>query len=50
MNKRLAMALAAYAALIGAAFILLHGKILYAVLILFAGLAIKTLAADRLHR
>jgi hypothetical protein len=50
MNKRLAMALAAYAVLIGAAFFLLHGKILYAVLILLAGLAIKTVAADRMLR
>jgi hypothetical protein len=44
------MALAAYAVLIGAAFILLHGKILYATLILFAGLAIKTVAADHIRR
>ncbi len=44
------MALAAYALLIGIAFLLLHGTILYAVLILFAGLAVKTVAADRLHR
>jgi hypothetical protein len=42
--------MAAYALLIGAAFVLLHGKILYATLILFAGLAVKTVAADRLRR
>jgi len=44
------MALGAYAVLIGAAVILLHGKILYAILILFAGLAIKTVTADRIRR
>lgn len=61
MTKRLAAALAAYAALIAAAVYLLHGKvfyfavgsyvvrgkILYGVLIIFAGLIAKTLIADK---
>jgi hypothetical protein len=45
MNKRFAAALAAYAVLIALAFYLLHGKALYAVLILFAALLAKTLIA-----
>lgn len=61
MSKRLAAALAAYAALIATAVYLLHGKvfyfavgsyvmrgqILYGVLIIFAGLIAKTLIADK---
>jgi hypothetical protein len=45
MNKRLVGAMAAYAVLIAVAFYLLHGKALYAILILFGGLALKTLIA-----
>ncbi len=42
--------MAAYAVLIAIAFFVLHGKALYAVLILFGGLALKTLiAAKRDH-
>jgi hypothetical protein len=47
---RLASALAAYAILTAIAFRILHGKALYAVLILFGGLAVKTLIADRAGR
>jgi hypothetical protein len=47
MNKRLATALAAYAILGAIALVLLRGTILYAVLILFAGLAAKTLIAAK---
>lgn len=47
MNKRLASAMAAYAILIAIALYLLHGKLLYAVLILFGGLLAKTLIAAR---
>lgn len=61
MNKRLAAALAAYAAMIALAVYLLHGKIfyfavgayvvrgqiLYGVLLIFGGLIAKTLIADR---
>ena len=50
MNKRLVLAMAAYALLIAIALAVLHGKILYAVLILFGGLIIKTIAADRIRR
>jgi hypothetical protein len=39
--------MAAYAVLIALALYLLHGKALYAVLILFGGLVLKTLIADR---
>lgn len=46
-NKRLLTALAAYAILAGIALLRLHGKVLYAVLILFGGLAAKTLIADK---
>jgi hypothetical protein len=46
-NKRLLSALAAYAVLAGLAFLQLRGKALYAVLILFGGLAAKTVIADR---
>ena len=45
MKNRLYQALAAYAALGGAAAYLLTGLARYAVLILFAGLALKTLIA-----
>ena len=47
MNKRLAGAIGAYAVLFALAFSLRHGKVLYAVLILFAGLALKTLIAAK---
>jgi hypothetical protein len=47
MNKRLVGALGAYAVLIAVAAYLLHGKLLYAVLILFGGLIAKTLIAVR---
>jgi hypothetical protein len=47
MNKRLASAIAAYAALLAIAFRVLHGKALYAILILFGALAFKTLIAAR---
>ena len=47
MNKRLASAMKAYAVLIGLAFFMLHGKALYAVLILLGGLALKTLIAAK---
>ena len=45
MKKRFIGALAIYAILIGLACIVLHGQVLYAVLILFAGLLAKTLIA-----
>lgn len=45
MKNRLYQALAAYAALGGAAAYLLTGLARYAVLILFAGLALKTVIA-----
>lgn len=45
MRKRLLGAVIAYALLIGLACFLLSGKVLYAVLILFAGLIAKTLIA-----
>jgi hypothetical protein len=45
MNKRLASALAAYAILAGVAAIVLHGKMLYAIWILFAYFAIRTVIA-----
>ncbi len=47
MNKRLAAAMGAYAVLIALAVYLLHGKLLYAVLILFGGLIAKTLIATK---
>jgi hypothetical protein len=47
MNKRLAGAMGAYAVLLAIAFFLLHGKALYAILILFGGLALKTLIAAK---
>jgi hypothetical protein len=50
MNKRLAMALGAYALLAAIAFGVLDGKLLYAVLILFAFFAVKTLIAARADR
>jgi hypothetical protein len=43
MNKRLAGAMAAYAVLLAIALVVLHGKALYAILILLVGLAFKTL-------
>jgi|GEM_PF-2462121 len=46
-NRRLWTALAAYAVLGGIAFLRLHGTVLYAVLILLAGLMAKTVIADR---
>jgi hypothetical protein len=45
MKKRLAAAMSAYAVLIAIAVYLLHGLLLYAVLILFGGLIAKTLIA-----
>jgi hypothetical protein len=50
MNKRLAGALAAYAILAVIAAVVLHGKMLYAVLILFAYFAIRTLIAVKAGR
>ena len=50
MDKRLASAMAAYVLLAAIAFRVLHGKALYAILILFGGLAIKTVIAARAHR
>jgi hypothetical protein len=47
VNKRLAAAMAAYGVLIALAFYFLHGKALYAVLILFGALAAKTLIAAK---
>jgi hypothetical protein len=47
MNKRLLSAMAAYAVLIALAFYLLHGKLLYAVLLLFALLIVRTLIAAK---
>jgi len=46
-NKRLAAAMVAYAVLIAIGVYLLHGKLLYAVLILFGGLIAKTLIASK---
>lgn len=42
--------MAAYAFLVAIAFRVLHGKALYAILIVFGGLAVKTLIADRANR
>jgi hypothetical protein len=47
MNPRLAAALVAFAILFGLSLMLLTGKILYAVLILLGGLALKTLIAHK---
>jgi hypothetical protein len=47
MNKRLSAAMGAYAILIAIAVYVLHGKLLYAVLILFGGLIAKTLIAAK---
>ena len=47
MNKKLAAAMGAYAVLFAIAFVVLHGKALYAILILFGGLALKTLIAAK---
>jgi hypothetical protein len=47
---RLALALGAYGLLTAIAFRVLSGKLLYAVLILFGGLAIKTMIAARINR
>jgi hypothetical protein len=47
MNKRLAGAMVAYAVLSAIAVVILQGKILYGVLILFGGLALKTLIAAK---
>jgi hypothetical protein len=47
MDKRLASAMLAYAILAGIALLVLKGKVLYAVLILFGGLAAKTLIAAK---
>ena len=49
MNKRLATALAAFAALGVVASFLLHGKPLLVVLILFAYFAFRTVIADRMR-
>ncbi len=46
-NKRLLGAMAAYLVLGGFACLQLHGTVLYAVLILFGGLAAKTIIADK---
>ena len=45
MNKRLAAAMAAYLVLAAVAIFVLHGLALYAVLISFGGLGLKTLIA-----
>lgn len=47
MDKRLAGAFLAYGLLAAIAFWVLRGKLLYAILILFAGLALKTLIAAK---
>jgi hypothetical protein len=47
MYKRLTAALVAYALLIGLAVYLLRGKLLYAVLLLFALLIVRTLIAAK---
>jgi len=47
MNKRLFAALAAYAVLIALGVWLLHGKMLYALLIVFGALIVKTLVAAK---
>ena len=47
MNKRLRAALAAYAVLIALGVYLLHGKLLYALLIVLGGLIAKTLVAAK---
>ena len=47
MNKRLVGAMCAYAVLIAIAVFTLRGKILYGVLILLGGLAVKTLIAAK---
>jgi hypothetical protein len=47
MDKRLAAAMGAYAVLIAIAVYRLHGKLLYAVLILFGGLIAKTWIAAK---
>jgi len=49
-RKKLQLALAAYAALALAAGLLLKGDLRLVIWILFGGLAIKTLAAYRLHQ
>jgi hypothetical protein len=50
MSKRLASAMAAYALLAAIAFRVLHGKALYAILILYGLFAVKTLIAARIDR
>lgn len=50
MNQRFVIAMVCYAVLIGASFTLLHGKPLYAVLVLLVGLALKTVVALKAHR
>lgn len=50
MNHRLTAALTAFAVLFGFAFMLLTGVVLYATLILLAGLALKTLIAHKIGR
>jgi hypothetical protein len=47
MNRRLTTALAGYALLIAIGVWRLHGKMLYALLIVFGGLIVKTLVAHR---
>jgi hypothetical protein len=47
MNKRLKAGLAAYAVLIAIGVWLLHGKLLYALLIVLGGLIVKTLVAAK---
>jgi hypothetical protein len=49
MNKRLATALGAYAALSVLAVLVLHGKPLWVVLILFGYFAIRTVIADKIR-
>ena len=49
MNKRLATALAAFAALGVVASFVLHGKPLLVVLILFAYFAVRSVIADRMR-
>ncbi len=47
MDKRLSGAMLAYAVLVAVAFRTLQGKLLYAILIFFGGLALKTLIAAK---
>jgi hypothetical protein len=49
MNKRLAWSLVAYAALAAIAAFVLHGKVLWVVLILYGYFAVRTFIADKMR-